>query len=262
MMSADRVSRVVFVSSGAKTSVVEGLRGSRAILVAAVLAVLACTSERTRSIDPGPSRVDAGHHDSGQVSCHEVDRACPAQRPLNGAPCAGALSCDYPEAAGMAIWTHRCEGEQWASSCATTVPGGCSRIPLSESCSSPAGQVAGARVEVGPASATDAFRPFEAGDTVVIEWGAQGLPMLPFRVRVTAPSEPGCVIVGAKMTLAGREGGNAMETVKLRCGESLKVLSIIPFDVYDTRIFEMDIAVTVPGAGTSSASVRFMGGPP
>ena len=161
----------------------------------------------------------------------------------------------------MAIWTHRCEGGQWTSTCNSTVPGGCSNSPLSEYCDAPDEQLDGARLEVGPVSATEAFRSFEAQEIVTIEWGAQGLPMLPFRVRVAAPSEPSCVTVAAKMTLEGREGGSAETTAKLRCGESLKVLSVIPFNVREARTFDLRVEVTVKGVGTSTASIRLMGGP-
>ncbi len=243
-----------------------GVRSSATLLASVLSFAVGCPEDR----DDPPSRrdaatdVDSGSADAGDpISCHDVDETCPDRRPVNGSTCAGDLSCDFMEAGGQTTWTHRCESGQWTSNCMSSVPGGCAYIPLSETCDRASeGPMPGATMAVGAVSATNAFRAFEAQEMLTIEWGAQGLPMLPFRVQVTAASEPSCVTVVTKMTLGAREGGDAQTSTRLRCGESSKILSIIPFDVYDRRVFDMQVEVTVKGVGTSTAAIRFMGGPP
>lgn len=129
--------------------------------------------------------------------------------------------------------------------------------PLAESCSE-ATPAAESLVQIGPASGS--FHPFAPGERVGIEWGAQGLPMIGYVLRVEDVATPSCVEVTSRLSMQGGSPTTTTRSLRLRCGQSLKVLEVLPEFPCQPRDYALRLEVTVQGAGTASADLVVMGG--
>lgn len=205
--------------------------------VVLALALCACGAEPDPVIDP---------------SCARADRACPMAPPFAGAPCEGELSCPYSTVDGDGTFT--CEESRWAGGIMCL---GCGPV-LAESCGSPFGGSAPAPVELGVVGG--AWSALGDGERVEIEWGAQGFAMVGYRVRVGGDAPPQCVRVVSRVRLDGGEPVQVSRTVALRCGESLKILDILPDLPCSSRDYVVDVEVDVEGVGSSAARLTITGG--
>jgi len=224
------------------------LRRDFASLAVASLVLGACGSD--------PSPTDAGPRVDGGASCGEPDTSCPASLPHPGAPCATGLACEFPAMNGT--WMYACPAGRWeATSTCTAPPGGtCPIPPLAETCDSPfAGTLEGGTIEVGPAG-SDAFRPYTDGEMVSLVYGGQGSPMIHYRVRVNGVDAPGCVRAVTTLTAPVVEPVSEPRTLRLRCGESLGIFTIVtggtscPDAPVDTQL-----EVEITGVGTATADI-------
>jgi hypothetical protein len=215
------------------------------------LALAACGSDPSRSdTDAGPVTRDA----APDPECMNVDRECPADAPFPGAPCEGALSCDYVDPKSMSPGTFTCTSGRWTGYFECL---GCPPM-LSERCRDPFVGSSPAAVTAGPSEG--AFRPFTIDEHVPAILGGQGSGMVSFRLQVESPVAPSCVTL---VTRTSYEGGMPIETrraVHLRCGESLGILEIIPGEVCDfERMYDVDVQIEIVGVGTTEAHVFAQG---
>lgn len=221
-------------------------------VAAAILALAGCGAGAASDDGGPPVAAD------GRVACDRKDTACPADKPYADAPCEGALACNYPS--GTELWTFECTDGRWQGTCVAGAPGACAPI-LAEHCEGPfTGTVTGAVVELGPAAAGEAFRPFTAGEAVPVVWGGQGLPMLAFSVRVIAGGSPECVTMEITVRKPGEVGNTELRDIALRCGESLTVYAIVPFDVCEPVLIDTELVIDVGGVGDVTAPVKVQGG--
>lgn len=191
--------------------------------------------------------------------CGLIDVSCPARRPHPGAPCQGALTCAYPE--GSALWGATCVDEAWSlnATCTEQSIGGVCFLPSeAETCTDPFLGAGEGTVEAGVSSHQGAFRPFEEGELLEVEFGGQGSPMLWYRVQVDGPQPPPCARVTATMESPEfYEPGSVVRDVVLRCGASLDMFTIVPFGdcTGSTEPVEVTLTVEVEGIGASTTSV-------
>ena len=255
-----------------------GRRGPSRILTALGAAALACSSSGGASPQPTDASIpDAAAADTPPVDtpdvegvdsrqpvvvCATTDTACPEAPPHSGQLCEGALSCEYLDENQIDLWTYSCVGGHWHGEVECRALGGCAAPPLSETCKPHfEGTVDGASVEVGPQEIGQPFRPFEAGEQVELIWGPQGSPMLEYRLRLNGANELECVALRSSLTLAGETVELANLRVRVRCGETLRVFAIVPFDVGCVEeMFDLDLNLSLDGVGTTSARLKFMGG--
>lgn len=216
----------------------------RTTLLLAMLSLTACDASA-----PMP--------DAGPIDCN-LDVACPAGAPVWGGPCEGVLSCPFVTPCGPGTDdVYECVAGEWT----LTVPGACAGggPPLAESCSAPlTTELPGASVWI---SADRAGAPAIAdGELVEVAYGAQGLAMLPLRVRVDAEVPPPCVRITTTLGLEGMTSAPASHDVRLRCGSSLRIQDILPELPCEEREYAVTIDLEVEGVGTIRREVRIMGG--
>jgi hypothetical protein len=199
-------------------------------------------------------------NDGETPTCGTPDRTCPLDQPYEGAPCEGELSCPYPDGGSDETWTFECVSGQWDGSVTCPmIPGAsCPVPPLAEPCRDPfGGTVPDVMVELGPA---DEARPFEVGERVPILWGGQGSPMITYRMTVTGADELECVKIETTLSIPGETSAPTPMPVKLRCGNTLTLFSIIPFSLIEPRLLDVTLDVQVTGIGSAQAAVKIMGG--
>lgn len=199
--------------------------------------------------DDSVSGSDAGGGGDGGGSCTVPDTTCPDTAPIDGAPCAGDLMCDFTEGTSA-----MCVDGAWQTfDCPGCAP------PLAESCRDPStAALAGATVEIGPTDG--AFRPFTDGERIRPSFGGQGGAMVAYRVRVNHADAPVCSTVTATVTLDAMSSAPARFPLKLHCGESLGVFTIFPDSPCEFRDYDVSLTVEVEGAGSTSATLVLEGG--
>jgi hypothetical protein len=203
------------------------------------LLLFGCSPIASEGTDAGPD-----------PSCDTIDRECPAVIPYGGNACEGALSCPYED-----LYLATCNEGVWSveATCVGCVP------PLVEGCAEPfSGSLTGASVVLGPPGTT---RAFENEETIEVIWGAQGSPMVAAELRVSGANAPPCVSYASSITV---EGGGDVDIpaapVRLHCGTSRTVLTIVPDGLCDSRDYFIDITAQIAGVGETSARVRVRGG--
>jgi len=208
-------------------------------------------------MDGAPACVPAdagGPTDGGPVGdagvCGPVATTCPTTAPYAGAPCAGALDCPYMDS--LATWQYTCVGGQWQETLVEcTSFGGC--VPaLGERCTTVfTGTLSGATVEIGPSSGP--FRPFADCEVLPLVWGGQGAPMMSLRIRVTGVEAPECIMTAITLT----SGATIRDRTVFRCGETLPLLVVVPFDLCtpEAALIPVDIRVELEGIGSVTAHV-------
>ncbi|MBX3131494.1 MAG: hypothetical protein KF718_32555 [Polyangiaceae bacterium] len=181
-------------------------------------------------------------------ACDAPDTVCPASLPHVGGPCAVPERCDYER------WAFECHAGHWVAFCGAS---GVECVPtLAESCSPvDAEPRAGGRVEVGPGSAAP-FRPFAEGELISLTWGAQGAPMIPYRLRVVHPEPPSCARVTARIEVGTVTAPETVSNVRMRCGESLLVHEIFPGELASCSPEPLDVWLTVAVAGVAEQRRR------
>lgn len=192
----------------------------------------------------------------GGSGCTVPDLQCPTERPFIGAACATTQVCQYPDGNQVDTWTYTCEAGRWLgeATCEPVAGGSCPVPPLVEKCSDPFdGSTSGAVVELGPANPTMPFTPFAEGQAAPITWGGQGSPMLSFRVRVSGADDVACARLDMTTTVDGQPGLSTA-LVKLHCGESLSVFTIVDLPC-DPGVHTLDLTVEVQGVGTATAKL-------
>ena len=227
-------------------------------------AVGGCSDDGDPDPDAGPDSGPEACEPTEEGACDEPVRCCPADRPYPGGPCEDDLFCQYPDYEGEfdATLDYACHGGRWNLSFSTDCNGGCT-FDLAETCLEPfGGTLDGAVVQIGPASATDAFRPFEAGEDVTsaIEQGPQGCAMIGMRLQITGADPPDCVVAHTSTTVDGGAPMTSDVRVRMRCGESLGVLAILPgWDAFCESVgtHALAVEVSVEGVGTASAEASF-----
>ena len=216
-------------------------------------------------VDVGPEvdEVDSGGGD--EVGCGPPDLACPEDtKPYPGAPCEGALSCDY-ENGTHSVDHFQCEGGAWSWSTECLVTGCTALPPISEWCATPFGghlPSEGVVVTLGPAVEGAPYVPFEPGEVVPTVWGGQGMPMVALRMGITGADEVDCVEMQVTATLSGIDLDASM-WVTVRCGATLRIYLILPVSVLDCaegELFDLELAALVNGVGTGAASIMVEGG--
>lgn len=207
--------------------------------------------------DSGPSDMSSDTDSGPPIDCDAPATECPEDAPLAGLPCEGTFTCPYEYPVGGGIeWSFTCRDGRFEE---MLLCGGCAPLP-SESCRTPfEGTLGGGVVEIGPVG-TEAFRPFEDGERIRPEFGAQGLTMFFFRVRVDGEDLPGCVTVSASASLDGVPSAPSVYPVKLRCGQSLRVFTIYPTNPCEFRDYPVRFEVTVEGVGQTSGDLVLEGG--
>ncbi len=187
--------------------------------------------------------------------CDEPDRTCPMAAPYDGAPCEGALMCDYMDT--MFDTRAECVTNRWQ---VMQLCAGCSPS-LAETCSTPfAGTLAGGRVTLGP-SELGTYRAFADGERASAIFGAQGSAMIAYRVEVGGDVDPpACVPMRVSIALDGGAPVETTRTLALRCGRSLRVLDILPELPCEFRDYTVDVEVSVAGVGATTAHLVVMGG--
>lgn len=195
--------------------------------------------------------------------CGLIDIGCPAARPFPGSPCEGSFSCTYED--DVSITTSTCTNDAWTESveCSEELTGGScgGPPPAAESCPSPFMGSMQATLEVGPPPGSEAFRPFEEGELVSPEIGGQGSAMVWFTLRMDGEELPDCARVTA--TLDGDvfyDPGQQISDVKLRCGASLGMYSVVPYaeceNLQEGDVVDVTLTVEVAGMGEASYPLR------
>ena len=215
------------------------------------LVAVACAPEVT----PQPPGASSGS--GAGESCDAPDVFCPADKPFAGAPCAGALVCDYDENENVP-WTYTCEAGAWVGDpdCSMIVGGACNVPEPAEICPDPV--AANGVVEVGPADDGSAFRPFEAGEEPEIVWGPQGGAMIFFRVRIDGEEVPSCVQTRTTFTAPNLYSNETVvRNVRLRCGESLAMYIVVPYgDCEAGGMIDSNFTLEIDGAGSFSVDLQ------
>jgi hypothetical protein len=269
-------------------------RRSKTIALALTLAFSACEADPDTTTDAGAGAAGGGPSGgtggaggeapgggltggtggaggSGPVDCDPVDVACPTMRPLYGTPCAEGLSCVYePTRADPARFTLTCPDGRWAEmmDCSNAGEGGVCGLPVfGEACDAPATSgLPPGHLELGPEFVDAPFRAFDAAEQVVEVTGGQGSPMLPFRVRYVpddpAVTPPTCVEIGIQLSVAGEAPPPpATQTLRLRCGTSLRAYVIDALPLADDRLTTLDLTVGVTGGPSTTSLVQVQGMP-
>jgi hypothetical protein len=223
-----------------------------ALPIALLFGLAACNADDA----PG----DGGADDGGTTMCGVPDTACPADAPLAGAPCEGALSCEYihPDSgATEPDWEFACTSGAWELvrlDCLGCAP------PLVERCSDPfEGTLDGASFELGPVSEV-AFAPFAPGVHTAPVFGGQGLAMIEFRVRVDPLTAPGCMTFRIQASMEGVDGDLQTLPAKLRCGETLRMYAILPSNPCEFREYLSQLTVEIEGIGSETVDLVLDGG--
>ncbi len=198
-----------------------------------------------------------------QGECGLIDIGCPSARPFPGSPCEGSFSCTYEDE--VAIITSTCANDAWTESveCTEEVIGGsCGGTPpASESCTSPFSGSMEATLEVGPPPGSQAFRPFEEGELISPEIGGQGSAMVWFTLRMDGDELPDCARVTATLESGVfYDPGQQISDVKLRCGASLGMYSVVPYadceNLTEGDVVDVTLTVEVAGIGEASYPLR------
>ena len=119
--------------------------------------------------------------------------------------------------------------------------------------------MAGATVEIGPVDPSEPFRPFDDGAITPLVWGAQGSPMVSFRVRVTGVDAPACVGMTVEVDLG--EGGldPVSDRLALHCGASVAAYTIVErTDELCSSNGPLDTRLHVDLAGLGEASAHLL----
>ncbi len=221
------------------------------ILVASLVLLAGCTAT--------PAAGDGGAPEDAAPDNCQPDTACPDGAPVWGGPCTGTLSCPYASMCGAGSEDgYTCVDGSWSLTSPAPCAGG--MPPLSESCRTPfAGTIDGASIVITEDRA--GAPPLVDGDTIELTVGAQGLTMIPYRVRVEGTDvPPTCVSVSALASLEGVSATRTTHAARLRCGGSLRIQDILPDNPCDPRVYAVSIDVTVLGVGQRSVSLMAMGG--
>ncbi|MCC7381293.1 MAG: hypothetical protein IT384_05660 [Deltaproteobacteria bacterium] len=191
--------------------------------------------------------VDGGTSDT----CVEtVLTSCPTEEPLAGTPCEGTLSCTYPST------MFSCEqGLLTEVSCPACPP------PFAERCPNPfSGQLSGATLELGPGS-EDTFRRFRISDRVPPIFGPQGFAMLDYRLHIEGSGTlPDCATARTTGRFEGADLGPQEMPVRVHCGSSHQIFVILPSMPCEFRDYPVELAVSVPGVASATASFSIIGG--
>lgn len=222
------------------------------LLCGALVAACGETQPSSGLPDAG-SRQDAAAPVDGSTSttCVEtVLTSCPTEEPLAGTPCEGTLSCTYPAT------MYSCEqGLLTEVSCPGCPP------PFAERCPDPfAGQLNGATVALGPGS-DDAFRRFRISDRLPPIFGPQGFAMLDYRLQIEGSGPlPDCATVRTTGRFEGADLGPQEMPVRVHCGSSHSLLVILPSMPCEFRDYPVELAVSVTGVASATASFSIIGG--
>ncbi|HMR07332.1 MAG TPA: hypothetical protein PKA88_16235 [Polyangiaceae bacterium] len=192
----------------------------------------------------------------GSASCFVPDVSCPAERPFVGGACDTADVCQFEDPNKVDTWTYQCQAGAWVgeATCAPLLGGGCPVAPLVEKCTDPFdGQKSGAGLKIGPAT-PGAFREFQDGEEAPLTWGGQGSPMIGFRILATGADDVSCARVDTTASVNGLPGSHA-SAIKLHCGESLTVLTIVDAPC-DPGVHSIELKVVVQGVGTATANLK------
>jgi hypothetical protein len=214
----------------------------------AVALVAACTDEVERP------PIAAGGGGSSE-SCGVPDTSCPAAQPHPGAPCEGSLACTYGDP--DIPWHFACADGRWDGEpdCSMVV-GGCPPPEPAEG-RGPAftGQLP-AGVEIGPAVVLgETFRPYQPNEPIEVVWGGQGSAMIYYRLALDTDAPPTCVNVRATIAAPGIPPETSTETVRLRCGESLRMYVVVPAGPCEGSTAPVDTTVHVEVDGVGEADV-------
>jgi len=229
--------------------------GLLSLLSAALLlsSAAACGGDDDRGGTDAGGVEDAGPAEDGggPPACDAPDTACPDEPPISGAPCEGDLTCEYDGDANM----YSCDGGEWdVLSCPGCAP------PLSERCRDPFdGTLDGVSVEIGP-SGDAPFAPFSDGDRIMPTFGGQGSAMVAYRVRLSDDSAPACLTVTANVSLDEEAASPFVAPIRFRCGETLQVFVILPFNPCDPRDYDVRLDVEVEGVGIAGVDLVLEGG--
>ncbi|MCS6797866.1 MAG: hypothetical protein NZ898_04950 [Myxococcota bacterium] len=199
--------------------------------------------------------------DAPPGDCERPATSCPDLQPLLGGPCRGELTCSYRDPNGVDTWSYRCVDGAWQGEPTCLTRAGCPVPPLVEACRDPfEGTVAGATVRIGKPG-PGPLVPFADGERVEPVWGGQGLPMVALRIEVTGADEVACTRLRTRFTLDGEDSPEIPGTVTLRCGRSLDVQVIVPYDIAcEERLFDFVLRVALDGIGEARARLTMMGG--
>jgi hypothetical protein len=191
-------------------------------------------------------------------SCFTIDVACPTSRPYVSRRCDTAEICTY-EREGV-VWTYTCEDGGWSAASSCDDEPVCAPTPLAEVCRTPfTGTIHGATVELGPGG-TSAFRPFEPDEPVRLVYGAQGIPMLFLRIRITGVDVPSCLdtVVAYEIDGVGMRSVSATP-VEFHCGQTLTLYKLLPGLRCPPPSQHVMVSEEVVGIGTGTATVVVAG---
>jgi hypothetical protein len=222
--------------------------------LAALLAIgtAACSS----TVDPqGGSGGGGSGAGGGNDACGTPDTSCPPEQPHPGAPCAGDLVCGYGDE--VVPWNLECIDGRWEGEpdCSMVV-GGCPIPEPAEGCEGAfAGQMPGT-LRIGPADTIgEAFHAYAASEPVEVHWGGQGSAMIFYRLALDADAPPGCVAVRTTISAPGIMPETQSQTVRLRCGESLRMYVVVPAGSCDGSTTPVTTTVHVKVDGITETDV-------
>lgn len=202
-----------------------------------------------------------GGGDAGPPVCDEPDTECPEEQPIGGAPCEGALSCDYDQGRAFGVWTYTCEDGAWAAGdapCSELPGGGCAPPPLAERCRDPfTGMLEGASVEVGPASETT-FRPYADGEQATAVRGGQGAFMIEVALQLNGEGTEALQCIGVSLDLSYGDTGSApyATQTEIHCGSTRRLFVVLPGDlVCEPSPATITLDVAVEGVGSTSVDL-------
>lgn len=211
----------------------------------------------------GEANGSDGSVDAGPPVCDEPDTECPEAQPLGGAPCEGALSCDYDQGRAFGVWTYTCTDGSWSAGdppCSDVPGGGCAPPPLAERCSAPfTGSLPGASVAVGPAAAAS-FRPYDEGERVTPVRGGQGAFMIEVALELSGEGTEALRCIGVSLDLRYGDGATApyATQTEVHCGSTRRLFVVLPNALLcapSPVTFTLD--VTVEGVGEHSVTLSF-----
>jgi hypothetical protein len=221
----------------------------RSVLALALLPFLiACTE-----VGDDDEASGGGGAGGADANCSAPDTSCPSEMPFPGAPCTGALACDYDDP--VTPWHWDCVDGRWSGTpdCSEIVGGACGVPESAEACPGPfSGTLSGATVAIGPSEVGKPFRAFQSGEPAEIVWGPQGGAMIFYRVQVDGADVPGCVSITITVTPTGMSPHSVERPVRLRCGETLSMYEVLPEGgCVSSDPVETMIRVEVAGVGTA-----------
>lgn len=190
----------------------------RVLLAGSIVCMLSCSSGEGTT---------GGGGSGGQPGCWDVASECPGTPPYTGAHCDVSDTCSYP----ASPYEFSCIAGRWGANCVGAGGGSSCVPPLGESCAEPSSTpIAGAALEIANGDPASDFVPLADGAPIDVIWGGQGLPMVSFRVRVSGQGAPDCALLSHKLSIGGHAGAEYKLPLRLHCGESLIVYSILPLD--------------------------------